>query len=80
MITIYTTQWCPYCNAAKRILREKGLAFEEIDIEKEGITRDRLQQLSGGRSVPQIVIDGKTIGGYEELLALDLTGKLAPAD
>jgi len=76
MITIYVTGWCPYCNAARRLLREKKLEYEVIDIEKEGISRDQLVKITGGRSVPQIMIDGKSIGGYGELMALDLAGKL----
>ncbi|NOZ04676.1 MAG: glutaredoxin 3 [FCB group bacterium] len=76
MITIYVTSWCPYCNAAKRLLREKNLEYEVIDIEQAGISREQLVKITGGRSVPQIVIDGKPIGGYGELMALDRAGKL----
>ena len=76
MIKLYTITVCPYCSAAKRLLRERGFEYEEINIQNEGISRDKLVELTGGRTVPQIIIDGKTIGGYNNLLALDQKGKL----
>ncbi|MFQ6605108.1 MAG: glutaredoxin domain-containing protein [Fidelibacterota bacterium] len=76
MIKIYTTSWCPYCVAAKRLLTERGKEFEEIDIEAQGISREDLVKITGGRSVPQIVIAGNPIGGYDNLTALDAKGKL----
>ncbi|MFC1528253.1 glutaredoxin domain-containing protein, partial [Candidatus Neomarinimicrobiota bacterium] len=62
--------------AAKRLLTERGLEYEEINIENECISRDKLVELTGGRTVPQIIIDGKSIGGYDNLLALDQKGEL----
>lgn len=79
MIKIYTTSWCPYCVAAKRLLNEKGLSYEEINIEKNNISREKLATLTGGRSVPQIVIDDEPIGGYDDLLDFDSEGKLQEA-
>ncbi|RMF10903.1 MAG: glutaredoxin 3 [Candidatus Neomarinimicrobiota bacterium] len=76
MIKIYTTSWCPYCQAAKRLLQSKAIPYEEIDIEAEGISREQLADITGGRSVPQIVLDGKPIGGYDNLVRLDTAGKL----
>ncbi|MBT3300137.1 MAG: glutaredoxin 3 [Candidatus Marinimicrobia bacterium] len=76
MIKIYTTSWCPYCNNAKRLLKEKSIEYEEINIEEKGISREELTEITGGRSVPQIVIDDKAIGGYDNLVALDQEGKL----
>lgn len=67
---------CPYCTMAKRLLNKRGFEFDEIDIENESISRDKLMEMTGGRSVPQIIIDGKPIGGYDNLLALDLRGEL----
>lgn len=76
MIKIYTITVCPYCSAAKRLLTERGFKYEEINIEHEGMNREKLVELTGGRTVPQIIIDGKPIGGYDNLLALDQKGEL----
>ncbi|MBA65532.1 MAG: glutaredoxin [Candidatus Marinimicrobia bacterium] len=75
-IKIYTTSWCGPCKMAKRLLDDKGLKFEEIDIEKIDWSRDDLFQKTGGRTVPQIVIEGKTIGGFDDLLKMEREGKL----
>jgi len=76
MIKMYTTSWCPWCQRAKRLLEEKGLSFEEINIEEIGMSRDELQKLTGGRSVPQIVIKNQPIGGFDDLYLLIHSGKL----
>jgi glutaredoxin 3 len=75
-IRMYTTQWCGYCVRAKSLLKSRGLEFEEIDL---GADPDRaaLQELTGGWTVPQILIDDRPIGGYEELWRLDREGRLA---
>ena len=75
-IKIYTTSWCGPCKMAKRLLEEKGYSFEEIDIEEKGWTREELFNKTGGRTVPQIVIEGETIGGYDELSQMESQGKL----
>ena len=75
-IKIYSTNWCPPCVNAKRFLNEKNIEFEEINIETEGMSREDLEKITGGRTVPQIVIDDMPIGGYEDLIALDSEGKL----
>ena len=77
MIKIYSTNWCGPCKNAKRLLDERGLSYDEIDIDEIGWNRDDLYALPGGRTVPQIVIDEKPIGGYGDLLKLDREGKLA---
>lgn len=76
MIKMYTLAACPYCSAAKRLLTERGFEYEEINIEREGISREKLVELTGGRTVPQIIINGKPIGGYDNLLVLDQKGEL----
>ena len=76
-VKIYSTNWCPYCANAKRFLNEKNIEYEEINIEKEGMNREDLEKLTGGRTVPQIVIDGNPIGNYDDLLTLDSDGKLS---
>jgi len=76
MVKIYSTSWCPSCIYAKRLLSERGLEFEEINIEEKEWSRDDLFELTGGRTVPQIIIDEKPIGGYDDLLKLDSIGEL----
>ena len=76
MIKIYSTTWCPSCVAAKQLLRSKGVEFTEINIEEEGMTREDLAELTGGATVPQIVIGDKSIGGYDSLMTLNQEGKL----
>ena len=76
MIKLYSTSWCGPCKNAKRLLDERGISYDEIDIDEIGWSRDDLYDLTGGRTVPQIVIDEKPIGGYGELLKLDREGKL----
>ncbi|MEC7735816.1 MAG: glutaredoxin domain-containing protein [Candidatus Neomarinimicrobiota bacterium] len=76
MIKIYSTSWCGPCKNVKRLLDERGLSYVEIDIEEIGWSRDDLYDLTGGRTVPQIVINEKPVGGYDDLLKLDREGKL----
>ena len=75
-VKIYSTNWCPYCAYTKRFLVEKNIEFDEINIETEGMIREDLEKITGGRTVPQIVINDTPIGGYEDLIALDSEGKL----
>jgi glutaredoxin len=76
VIKIYSTSWCGPCKNAKRLLDERGLSYDEIDIDEIGWSRDDLYDLTGGRTVPQIVINEKPVGGYGDLLKLDREGKL----
>jgi glutaredoxin 3 len=76
-IEVYTTPSCAYCVRAKRLLQERGLAYEEFDVALDDELRESVMQRSGRRTVPQIFIDGKSIGGYEELAELDASGELA---
>jgi glutaredoxin 3 len=75
-IQIYTTRWCGYCDRAKALLDEKGLAYEEIALDDDPAFRQRIRDLTGGWTVPQILIDESPIGGYTELRRLDLDGRL----
>ena len=75
-ITIYTTNYCPYCTAAKKLLMAKNVSFEEINVENDPEKRSWLTKTTGQRTVPQIFIDEKPIGGFSELSALDQEGKL----
>ena len=75
-IRMYTTRWCGYCVRAKALLDAKGLRYEEVSLDDDPAFRERLEQLTGGWTVPQIVIAGKPIGGYTELRRLDRDGGL----
>lgn len=78
-VEIYTTQTCPYCIAAKRLLTKKGVGFKEIDVSGQPQLRAAMSQRAGGRtSVPQIFIDGRHVGGCDDIHALDHDGKLDP--
>ena len=68
MVKIYSTSWCPSCVYAKRLLEDNNIEFKEINIEEEGISREQLHEITGGMSVPQIVINDIPIGGFEHLL------------
>jgi|TARA_B100000378_G_scaffold226421_1_gene190481 glutaredoxin-like YruB-family protein len=76
LIKIYTTNWCPYCVMAKRYFDEQEMSYEEINIEEKGMSREELQKVTGGMSVPQIVIDDEVIGGYDNLMAMASAGEL----
>jgi glutaredoxin 3 len=76
-IEIYTTPMCPYCWRAKRLLKAKGAAFTEIDLWQESARRPEMVARSGGRTtVPQLFIDGRAVGGSDELAALEASGEL----
>ena len=75
-VKVYSTSWCPSCDYAKRLLDEKNIPYENINIEQKGWSREDLFNLTGGRTVPQIVINGKSIGGYDDLLKLASENKL----
>lgn len=77
-IKIYTTPWCPYCISAKKLLDKKGVSYTDMDVSYEQGIRDELRQMTGSRTVPQIFINGQTIGGCDDLFALDKAGKLDP--
>lgn len=78
-IEIYTTPWCSYCLAAKRLLERKGLSYEETDVSGDSRLRQEMtQRANGRRTVPQIFIKGRHIGGSDELHALERAGKLDP--
>jgi thioredoxin reductase (NADPH) len=77
-IVMYTKSWCPYCDRAKQLLREKGQAWREIDIEAEPAHGDEMIERSGRSTVPQIFIDGQHVGGFDELADLERRGELDP--
>jgi glutaredoxin 3 len=73
---MYTTKWCGYCVRAKALLQSKGLEYEEIFLDEDPNFREKLFELTGGSTVPQILIGGEVIGGYTELWRLDREGRL----
>jgi glutaredoxin 3 len=75
-IRIYTTRWCGYCVRAKALLNSRGLEYDEVAMDDDPAFRARLQELTGGWTVPQILIEGRPIGGYTELWRLDREGRL----
>ena len=75
-VVIYTTSYCPYCSGAKALLRSKNVEFEEIDVTDSRERRAEMERLSRRRTVPQILIDGKGIGGFDDARFLDSTGEL----
>jgi glutaredoxin 3 len=76
-ITVYTTDPCARCIRAKDLLRARGLAFAEINLAKDPVGRRRLAEFTGHMTFPQIVIDGKPVGGLVELQEADRQGLLA---
>ena len=78
-IQMYSKGWCPFCMAAKSLFEKKGVSFDEIDIASEPARRAEMETRSGGRrTVPQIFIGDRHVGGYDELAALERAGELDP--
>ena len=78
-IEIYTSPFCGYCSRAKALLTRKGAAFTEIDVAGDGARRAEMMERAGGRrTVPQIFIDGRHVGGCDDLYELDHAGGLDP--
>ena len=77
-VTMYLTQWCPYCQRARALLASKGVDVVEIDVEAEPARRTEMTERSGRRTVPQIFIGDHHVGGCDDLHALDAAGDLDP--
>ena len=76
-IEIYTSPWCPFCIAAKRLLDNKGLAYNEIDVTMtSGARGEMIERAGGNRKVPQIFVDGEHIGDCDDIMALEADGEL----
>jgi glutaredoxin 3 len=76
VVTMYVTDWCPYCSRAKNLLTEKSVTFSEINVDDEPKSREAMIARSGRRTVPQIFIGEKHVGGCDDLLALEHSGEL----
>ena len=77
-VEIFTTQWCPYCHAAKTLLEEKGVTYDEVDVSDPDTRQAMVQRANGRRTVPQIFIGDTHVGGYDDMAALDRRGQLDP--
>jgi glutaredoxin 3 len=78
-VEIYTSPFCGYCHRAKQLLRQKGVAFSEFDVMMDNAKKqEMIVRAQGGRTVPQIFIDERHIGGCDDLYALDQQGGLDP--
>ena len=77
IVEIYSSVWCPFCYRAKRLLEQKGVDYKEIEVSDDPTLKSEMLSRSDGRyTVPQIFIDGAGIGGSDELVALNQSGKL----
>ena len=75
-VVVYTTDYCPYCTAAKKLLKSKNVTFEEIDVTDNDALRKKLVEMAGGQvTVPQVFIDDKPLGGYDELVEFYDSGR-----
>lgn len=77
-VVVYTKSYCPYCDRAKALLNQKGVAFEEVDLDDRPEEYAALKQRTGLMTVPQILIDDQLVGGYTDMAELDREGKLDP--
>lgn len=77
-VEIYTSPLCGYCHAAKRLLSEKGVSFEEIDVSRDPARRQEMMTRAGRHTVPQIFVGETHVGGFDDLSALERSGKLDP--
>lgn len=75
-VVLYVTEYCPYCVRAKALLKQKGVAFREINVEDRADLRTWLVDRSGQRTVPQVFVNGEALGGFTDIAALDRAGKL----
>ena len=77
-VTIYTTPYCPYCHAAKALLKKKGVSFEEIDVQDRSLRQQMMLRANGRHTVPQIFIGETHVGGSDDIHELDRRGQLDP--
>jgi glutaredoxin 3 len=76
VVTVYVTDWCPYCRRARSLLAEKGVTFNEINVDDDPKFREEMIARSGRRTVPQIFIGEKHVGGCDDIFALEESGAL----
>lgn len=76
-VEVYSTVWCPYCRGAKSLLASKGIEYVEIDVDTDpALRREMIERAQGRFTVPQVFVDGRHVGGFDDLVALDRKGEL----
>ncbi len=75
-VEIYSHPGCGFCHQAKRLLNDRGITFKELDVSRDGHLVNEMITRTGGRTLPQIIINGKTVGGFDQLLQLDISNEL----
>ena len=78
MVEFYSAVWCPFCMRAKALLDARGIEYEEINVDRIPGFREKLVEMTGRMTIPQIIIDGEPVGGYDDIAALDRAGELLP--
>jgi glutaredoxin 3 len=76
VVTLYVSDWCPYCQRAKNLLTQKQVIFEEINVDDDAKFREEMTARSNRNTVPQVFIGDKHVGGCDDLFALDRSGEL----
>lgn len=77
-VEFYSADWCPFCMRAKALLDSRGIEYEEINVDRIPGFREKLVEMTGRMTIPQIIIDGEPVGGYDDIAALDRAGELLP--
>ena len=77
-VEFYSADWCPFCMRAKALLDARGIEYEEINVDRIPGFREQLVEMIGRMTIPQIIIDGEPVGGYDDIAALDRAGELLP--
>ncbi len=77
-VEFYSADWCPFCMRAKALLDARGIEYEEINVDRIPGFREKLVEMTGRMTIPQIIIDGEPVGGYDDIAALDRAGELLP--
>ena len=75
-VIVYSADWCPFCTRAKALLKSREIPFEEINVDRVPGFRENLVEMTGRMTVPQIMVDGEPIGGFDDIAALDRNGEL----
>lgn len=76
-VIVYTTDPCPYCSRVKALLKQRGVEYQEINLARDADGRSALAEKTGMMSFPQVLIDGTLVGGFDQTLAADRSGRLA---
>jgi len=77
-VEFYSADWCPFCMRAKALLDSRGIEYEEVNVDRIPGFREKLVEMTGRMTIPQIIIDGEPVGGYDDIAALDRAGELLP--